>query len=84
MEIGGVEQLRAAIDALAAADVVGVSQRDELVALWRELTRLEAQFARRRRGVRHVGGVVGRRFAFRGGLARRQACGWRRVRRTTR
>ena len=47
METGGVEQLRAAVDALAAADVVGVSQRDELAALWRELTRLEAQFARR-------------------------------------
>ena len=47
METGGVEQLRAAIDALAAADVVGISQRDELAALWCELTRLEAQFARR-------------------------------------
>ncbi len=47
MEPGGVEQLRTAINALAAADIVGVSQRDELVSLWRELTRLEAQFTRR-------------------------------------
>jgi hypothetical protein len=47
MEVGGAEQLRAAIDALAAAEIVGVSQRDEVVALWRELTRLEAQLARR-------------------------------------
>ena len=47
MEPGGVEQLRAAVDALAAADVVGVSQRDEIVAIWRDLTRLEAQLTRR-------------------------------------
>ena len=44
---GGVEQLRAAIDALAQADVVGVVQRDDLAELWREMARLEAQFARR-------------------------------------
>lgn len=47
METAVVEQLRTAIDALAAADVVGFSQRDELASLWRELTRLDAQFARR-------------------------------------
>ncbi len=47
METSGVEQLRTAIDAIAAADIVGISQRDELTALWRELTRLDAQFARR-------------------------------------
>jgi hypothetical protein len=40
MEPGGVEQLRGAVDALARADIVGISQRDELRALWRELTRL--------------------------------------------
>jgi hypothetical protein len=44
---GGVEQLRAAVDALAAADIVGVCQRDEIVAIWRDLTRLEAQLTRR-------------------------------------
>ncbi len=43
----GMEQLRAEIDALAAADVVGISQRDEITALWREMARLDAQFARR-------------------------------------
>jgi hypothetical protein len=47
MGTGAIEQLRAAVDALAATDVVGVSQRDELTALWRELARLEAQVARR-------------------------------------
>ena len=47
VELPAVEQLRAAIDELAQAEVVGVSQRDDLVALWREMARLEAQFARR-------------------------------------
>jgi hypothetical protein len=47
METAAVEQLRAAIDELAQAEVVGVSQRDDLVALWREIARLEAQFGRR-------------------------------------
>jgi hypothetical protein len=47
MEVGGAEQLRIAIDALAAADVVGVSQRDEIATLWREQARLDAQMARR-------------------------------------
>jgi hypothetical protein len=47
METGGVEQLRIAIDALAEDVVVGVSQRDELTALRREMARLDAQFARR-------------------------------------
>src|ERR1700710_1000047 len=47
MEIGGAEQWRAANDALGAADVVGISQRDEIIALWRERTRLDAQLARR-------------------------------------
>ena len=42
-----IEQLRSAIDALAAADVVGISQRDELAELWREKARIDAQFARR-------------------------------------
>jgi hypothetical protein len=42
-----VEQLRAAIDALAQADIVGLAQRDDLAELWREMARLEAQFARR-------------------------------------
>ena len=42
-----MEQLRAAIDLLAAADVVGLAQRDDLAQLWRELARLDAQFARR-------------------------------------
>src|SRR4051812_40498518 len=35
-----------AIDALAADEVFG-PQRDDLAALWRELSRLEAQLARR-------------------------------------
>src|SRR5437667_293585 len=47
MEIGGAEQWRAANDALATAEVVGVSQRDEITALWRERARLDAQLARR-------------------------------------
>src|SRR5689334_17062718 len=47
MAVGHVEQLRAAVDALADADIVGVPRREELVGLWRELTRLEAQIARR-------------------------------------
>ena len=42
-----MEQLRAAIDALAQAEVVEAVQRDDLVELWREMARLEAQFARR-------------------------------------
>ena len=44
---GGVEELRAAIDALAQAEIVGLSQRDDLAGLWCELARLDAQFARR-------------------------------------
>jgi Domain of unknown function (DUF222) len=47
MSTPDVEQLRAAIDALAQADVVGQAQRDDLVGLWWEMARLEAQFARR-------------------------------------
>jgi len=47
MAISGVEQLRAAIDELAQAEIVGVVQRDGLAGLWREMARLEAQFARR-------------------------------------
>jgi hypothetical protein len=47
MSSGGVERLRAAVDELAAAEIVGVSQRDDLRALWCELARLDAQFARR-------------------------------------
>jgi hypothetical protein len=47
MAIGGVEQLRAAIDELACAEIVGLVQRDDLTVLWREMARLEAQFARR-------------------------------------
>ncbi|MDQ1476446.1 MAG: hypothetical protein QOE62_1675 [Actinomycetota bacterium] len=47
MAVAGVELLRAAIDELAQADVVGRAQRDDLVGLWREMARLEAQFARR-------------------------------------
>src|ERR1700722_7488631 len=47
MEASGVEQLRAAVDALAAVDIVGIGERDDLTALWCELTRLEAQVARR-------------------------------------
>ena len=47
MEPDGVEQLRAAVDALAAADIVGVSPRAEIIAIWRDLTRLEAQLTRR-------------------------------------
>ena len=47
MAIGGVEQLRAAIDALAAAEIAGLPQRDDLRALWRAMARLDAQFARR-------------------------------------
>jgi hypothetical protein len=42
-----VEQLRAAVDALAEAEFVGMPQRDELAAMWREMVRLDAQFARR-------------------------------------
>jgi Domain of unknown function (DUF222) len=42
-----VDDLRAAIDELAGAEIVGLSQREDLAALWCELARLEAQFARR-------------------------------------
>jgi Domain of unknown function (DUF222) len=42
-----IEQLRADIDALAAAEIVGVSQRENLGVMWREMARLDAQFARR-------------------------------------
>src|SRR3954451_3469090 len=47
MGTGAVEQLRVVINGLARDDIVGVSQRDELAGLFRELTRLEAQVARR-------------------------------------
>jgi hypothetical protein len=47
METGGLSELRAAIDGLARAEIVGLAQRDDLVGLWRELARLEAQLARR-------------------------------------
>jgi Domain of unknown function (DUF222) len=47
MSSGVVDQLRAAIDALAAAEIVGSSQREDVAALWCELARLEAQVARR-------------------------------------
>jgi Domain of unknown function (DUF222) len=47
METGGVSQLRTAIDELARAEIVGFAQRDDVVGLWRELARLEAQLARR-------------------------------------
>jgi hypothetical protein len=47
MESGVVEHLREAVNALARADIAGVPQRDELAGLWRQLTRLEAQFSRR-------------------------------------
>jgi hypothetical protein len=47
VETGGVELLRAAVDELAQAEVVGVAQRDDLAGLWWEMARLEAQFARR-------------------------------------
>ena len=47
MELPAVEQLRAVIDQLSQADIVGAPQRDDLVGLWREMARLEAQFARR-------------------------------------
>jgi hypothetical protein len=40
---GTVERLRAAIDELVAEDVAGAPQGDDLVALWRELARLEAR-----------------------------------------
>ena len=46
MEAGVSERLRGVVDELLAADIVGISQRDELVAVWRELTRLEAHFTR--------------------------------------
>ncbi|HEY5013770.1 MAG TPA: DUF222 domain-containing protein, partial [Acidimicrobiia bacterium] len=45
--MGGVEQLRAAIDELSDAEIVGVGQRDDLSGLWWEMARLDAQFARR-------------------------------------
>jgi Domain of unknown function (DUF222) len=46
VETGGVEQIRIAIDALAAVEVMGISQRDELAGLWQQMARLDAQFAR--------------------------------------
>jgi len=46
MEAGVTERLRSAVNELLAADIVGVSQRDELVAVWRELTRLKAHLTR--------------------------------------
>jgi Domain of unknown function (DUF222) len=47
MSSGAVEQLRAAVDALATDEVVGCAQRDDVLGLWREIARLDAQFARR-------------------------------------
>ena len=47
MTSGAVDNLRAAIDELAAAEIVGFSQREDVAALWCELARLDAQFARR-------------------------------------
>ena len=40
-------RLREAVDELAAEDVAGKPHAEVLVALWREMTRLDAQFARR-------------------------------------
>jgi Domain of unknown function (DUF222) len=42
-----VRRLREVIDELAADDVTGASQAEDLVGLWREMARLDAQFARR-------------------------------------
>src|SRR5271170_3656154 len=47
METGALEQLRNAIDALAADEVTGISQRDEIGELWQQMARLDAQLARR-------------------------------------
>jgi hypothetical protein len=47
MTTGAVEKLRDAIDELAEAEILGVSQRDDLAELWCEMARLDAQFARR-------------------------------------
>jgi hypothetical protein len=47
MTTGAVEKLRAAIDELAEAEIRGAAQRDDLAELWREMARLDAQFARR-------------------------------------
>ena len=47
MELGGADRWKSANDALAAANVVGVGQRDEITALWQERARLDAQIARR-------------------------------------
>jgi hypothetical protein len=47
MTSGAVDNLRAAVAELAAAEIVGVSQREDVAALWCEMARLEAQFARR-------------------------------------
>ncbi len=42
-----VGKLRDAVDELAAAKIVGCSQREDVAALWCELARLDAQFTRR-------------------------------------
>jgi hypothetical protein len=42
-----IERLREVVGELAAEAVCGASQRDEVAALWVEMTRLDAQFARR-------------------------------------
>jgi hypothetical protein len=47
MVFGAVERLRGAIDELAGEDVRGAPQAELLTALWHEMTRLDAQFARR-------------------------------------
>jgi hypothetical protein len=47
MASSAVERLREAIDDLATEDVSGAPQAELLAALWQEMTRLDAQFARR-------------------------------------
>ena len=42
-----IGRLRSVIDELASEDIVGLPQRDAVAQLWRELTRLDAQLARR-------------------------------------
>jgi hypothetical protein len=57
MNAKGVDRLREAVDELAGEVVTGLSQRDAVVALAREMSRLDAKFARRltARGPRRVG-----------------------------
>jgi uncharacterized small protein (DUF1192 family) len=47
MTSDSVANLRAAVDELAAAEIIGFSQREDVAALWCEVARLEAQLARR-------------------------------------